>query len=203
MLSNATDSIGPFLGQEYAAVAFDNMIRVGPAPFGHQAFLAVRDSLWVYGSNDTYEYRVLNRRGRVRRIVRRSTPIEPLTDREIAAYKSARLRRSEGTRFRALERKAIDLSPFPRTFPAYKALRVDAAGYVWVQSYDAGEDSTNMWTIFDPSGRMLGSMRLPSVLRVEEIGREYLLGIAVDEDGVEQVLEYRLYRSQSTDGPRQ
>ena len=49
-------------------------------------------------------------------------------------------------------------------------------------------------TIFDPEGRMVGSVTLPRRFRVEEIGVNYLLGRASDELGVEYLRLYGLTR---------
>ena len=50
------------------------------------------------------------------------------------------------------------------------------------------------WTVFDPRGRMLGTIETPGSGRVTEIGEDYLLGIWTDELDVEQVRMYRLYK---------
>lgn len=49
--------------------------------------------------------------------------------------------------------------------------------------------------MFRPTGRLLGTLRLPRNFEVFEIGADYVLGLARDDNDVETVELYRLERS--------
>jgi hypothetical protein len=48
--------------------------------------------------------------------------------------------------------------------------------------------------VFGADGRMVGRLVTPPRFRLTDVGADYLLGVATDEDDVEQVVWYRLDR---------
>jgi hypothetical protein len=71
-------------------------------------------------------------------------------------------------------------------------LLVDSEGHLWVA--DRKERTRSEWSVFDATGRWLGTVELP-LYRVEWIGEDLILGVTVDPDtGVEVVEGYRLSR---------
>ena len=67
-----------------------------------------------------------------------------------------------------------------------------------LQEYEApGEEWPGvLWTVFDPDGRVLGFVETPEELEIYEIGADYIVGKAEDEEfGVESVQVGRLERS--------
>ena len=52
-----------------------------------------------------------------------------------------------------------------------------------------------VWTVFDPDGHVLGFVETPPGLHIYEIGADYLLGHATDEDGIEYVRLWPLERT--------
>ena len=77
--------------------------------------------------------------------------------------------------------------PTPDRMPAFLGLDADLLGFLWVEEYRVPGVEARLTTIFDPDGRMVGSVVLPNRLRVEEIGADYLLGRASDDLGVEPI----------------
>jgi hypothetical protein len=55
----------------------------------------------------------------------------------------------------------------------------------------------NEWDVFDARGVWLGSMALPPLFTVQEIGDNYMLGVLRDEFDVEQVVVYELIKSRA------
>lgn len=98
--------------------------------------------------------------------------------------------------------------PFPDTLPFFqappagalegfvqrRALLVDELGWLWALSYKADPDQATTWVVFDPDGRARGTVRTPPGLRVEWIGEDALLGVRIDDMGVEYVKRHRLRR---------
>ena len=50
------------------------------------------------------------------------------------------------------------------------------------------------WDVFDPTGRWLGPVRMPTGLRITDIGSDYVLGVWRDADDVEHVRMYELVK---------
>ena len=86
-------------------------------------------------------------------------------------------------------------APIPEFHPAYEAIYADVTGCLWVEETRVpGGDTARHTTIFDPEGRMIGSVVLPDGLRVEQIGEDYVLGRWTDDLGVEYLRLYPLTR---------
>jgi hypothetical protein len=70
----------------------------------------------------------------------------------------------------------------------------DAESNLWVADYLAPGDEQPRWRVFDPEGRMLGTIETPIGFTIHEIGSDYLLGVERDELDVEKVVIYRLIK---------
>ena len=68
------------------------------------------------------------------------------------------------------------------------------AGYLWVREYRASGAEGTVWAVFDPEGRIQGLVETPPGLRTFDIGEDYVLGLAVDELGVQYVQLWSLDR---------
>ena len=53
-------------------------------------------------------------------------------------------------------------------FPAFPSVMTDPAGHLWVEEYKfPREDRPGvLWTVFDPTGRVLGFVETPEVLQI-------------------------------------
>lgn len=92
----------------------------------------------------------------------------------------------------SLER-GLDQQTFPPTIPAHgNALRVDPGGNLWLLEYRQDDGEPKRWSVFDPDGTWLGVVETPPRFAVNEIGRDYVLGVARDELDVQYVELYPL-----------
>ena len=84
--------------------------------------------------------------------------------------------------------------PFPETMPAYESTWVvDEEGNLWVPDYTLPAEPAT-WSVFDPQGRLLGTVDTPAGGEVTQIGSDFVLGTWTDEMDVEQVRMYRLIK---------
>jgi len=60
--------------------------------------------------------------------------------------------------------------------------------------FDMGCTGPSRFDVFDRSGRWLGELALPPRTRLLDVGRDYLLGVRLDDDDVPHVEVYRLHR---------
>ncbi|MDE2676493.1 MAG: 6-bladed beta-propeller [Gemmatimonadota bacterium] len=162
-------------------------------PFPPEAHLVVGGSpVSVYITNgDDYEVHQFSDTGTLRRIVRRNADPIPITASDIERWKEGWERRNAEYSWEPWDAVMAELPP--REFrPAVVGLLVDSEGYLWVS--DRKDATTSEWSVFDATGRWLGTLELP-LQRVEWIGEDLILGIREDADtGVEVVEGYRLSR---------
>ena len=127
------------------------------------------DSIYA-GDGRTTEFGVYTSTGKLVRIVRWKDPLIAVTADMVESSAPRPARGSTGA-----------APPLPRTsatLPAYRAIKVDPLGRVWVQDYVLRPAVNNPgWTVFSPSGALLGRVTVPRL-------GTYLDLVAVDRDEV-------------------
>src|SRR5690606_36250403 len=131
-------------------------------------------------------------------LFRRPNAVVAVTPEDIRRYRAELLEAME-MEFRQDFASMMDAMPYPETFPAYQQLATDPAGNLWVEEYRRPGDDQPRWTVFDPSGQMLGTVDMPSGFTSVEIGNDYVLGIWKDEFDVEHVRLYGLTKPRADD----
>lgn len=177
----------------------------GELPFSPEPLAAFSTDVGYFATSDS---------ARVHRIVLASRSSSTLSwddapravtqsdiDRELARQiDAARIRYSNVP---ALQRRFIDgaLRPLfqrtaiPRSFPMIGRLLTDAAERLWVLSYIAPADrATTQQTarVFDRTGHMIGQLALPAGFTPMDIGKDFVLGVRTNSDGVTSVESYPL-----------
>ena len=167
--------------------------RPRSVPFPHEAHVAAGGSpISVYiGNSDDYEVHQFSETGVLRRVIRRAAEPIPITTGDILRWKDDFERRNYEANWEPWDQAMAELPP--REFrPAVAGLLVDSEGHLWVA--DRKERTRSEWSVFDATGRWLGTVELP-LHRVEWIGEDLILGVTEDPDtGVEVVEGYRLSR---------
>ncbi len=169
-----------------------------PRPFGPRASALVAGEEVVVGEGIRPELVVRDGDGAVRRIIRRERAPLPVTPDAIAAFKEARRRASAG---RGLQAEvdaalvaALDSAPWPARLPAYERVLADAEGNLWVQDYGVRRDQPESWNVFTAEGRWLGPVSAPARFRIEQVGRDWVLGAWRGPGAEEEVRMYPLRR---------
>jgi hypothetical protein len=96
---------------------------------------------------------------------------------------------------RETQREQMLKIPMPDHLPPYSAIYADPAGTLWVVTTAAGDPETRLRAI-GQQGDILGELRLPTELRVLEVGMDYVLGLHDDEGGEQSVVMYRMRRGE-------
>jgi hypothetical protein len=161
-----------------------------PAPFARSTFVAAHGMEWWVGDGERPELRVYDTRGRLRRVARWAQPPQPIRPEDRDRVVRDFLRRARGSLGAAEARDLAARLPFPASYPAFAALLLDGQGNAWTQDGDPARPS--WWTVFDPGGRMLGTVELPPGLTPLEIGDDYVLGSWIAPGGAEHVRLHRL-----------
>ena len=83
----------------------------------------------------------------------------------------------------------------PRRVPAYADVFVDPDGHAWAERYESpGHVPARAFDVFGPGGRWLGAVENAPGLDVFEVGRDYVLGVRLDELDVPRVALHALER---------
>jgi 6-bladed beta-propeller len=75
---------------------------------------------------------------------------------------------------------------------AYRYVRVDRLGRLWVRNEPAPADAAREWLVYGPEGSILGRVETPRSFDPMQTGRDFVLGRAYDEMNVEHVEMYAL-----------
>jgi hypothetical protein len=192
---------GEFSGDEtvYSAREVEGgvMTMSSGVPFGRSSQAAVAGDRFFYGSQDTYEIQVRNQDGTLTRLIRRDKPLLPVTEAHIARVVEEMMEEAGEDDLQREFSRAVRDAPIPEFHPAYGYLYSDALGHLWVEETRLPGDDARITTIFDPEGRMVGSVTLPNRFQIFEIGEDYLLGRWVDDLGVERIRMYALTRPEA------
>lgn len=191
------DTIGHFLDNEQATVAGEGGAFRTTPPFGRSTYKAVHGDAVYVADNEHYEVAVHGVDGVLRRLIRKTHEPLPVTAADLSAARERMLEGESDENFRKMRERIFDEIPLHKTMPAFSNLVVDSEGNIWIQEYRRPGDDEPRWTVFDPSGQMLGTLTLPAQFRVTEIGSDYVLGVWRDEFDVEHVQLYGLEKPEA------
>jgi hypothetical protein len=163
-------------------------------PFGKYPAVAVSGTGFFFGSQDGYEIQVYDQGGQLIRLIRRDKEPVAVTDAHVTALMEEAVAQADDEEQARRFRQMFEEAPIPDFHPAHGFIYADMLGYLWVEEYRLPGEETRLTTIFDPEGRMVGSVILPDRFQVTEIGADYILGRYVDELGVEYLRMYTLTR---------
>lgn len=174
------------------------------APVG---VFAAGESHFFTGFGDQYSIRVLDREGKLIRIIRRAWTPERVMAADVTRYVDAWARRSlkPGDPDAARKRQAVRDARYAETVPAFVEFRVDARGRLWVRAANLadapacggclheGMSGVSTWSVFDSNGRWVSDVRMPPRFHPRDIGADYILGVQLDDDDVPTIAMYRLF----------
>jgi len=166
--------------------------------FGKRLVIAAWGELAIVTLPTRYEIKAYAADGSLARIVRLEHVPRATTAGDVETHIAARVARiaEESTAARTQVREDNEATPVAEYFPAFASVRSDAVGHLWVKEYElpGARRPAQLWTVFDPDGRVLGLVETPLGLEVYEIGEDYILGRVESELGVESVQLWRLDR---------
>lgn len=191
----AMDTLVRARGTEYVVEALgtpqEDVRPVLFSPFTHglahgdRFYLADSDGFWI-------DVRDTNG-ALVRRIGRAWDPVA-IDRRFRRAYQEQQLAAAP-TSQRAAVRREMARAVFADRFPAHEGdLVLDPSGHLWVMHLRVPGEDERAWSVFDPDGRWLGEVRVPSALRVTDIGDDYVLGVWQDPEGVQTIRRFDIVK---------
>lgn len=190
----AVDTLGWFPGPEYYVKATESSVAVRSLAFGRTPATLVRGDELYFGPADRFEVGLYSAAGKLTRLIRRQHSNLDVTPEDIERYKQEQLEQATDPNWRRFQQEMLADMPFPKTMPAYSRMVVDEPGDLWVAEYRRPGDDQPRWNVFDPDGRMLGTVRTPPDFVIFQIGADFLLGSWRDELDVQHLRMYRLIK---------
>ncbi len=162
------------------------------AVFGRtNVFTTHPDGIWS-SANDRFELRLREAEsGRLIRIVRAPGLERPVTDGLARAIHNRALAEAETPDDRGRTESWYARSPRPATQPAYDLLVVDDRARLWVRAWSTLGPATRWW-VFARSGDLLGSVDVPSGMKITSVRCGWVWGVEHDELDVGYVVRYAL-----------
>jgi hypothetical protein len=189
------DTVARLPGFEAFTSEFMGRRTRGRPPFAKPPAAWTDGSRFYYGSADRFEVSVYDTSGALQTLIRRDAPRRSLGDAVIASYVEERMRDAPpDPEVRRAWETSLTSSPYPDSLPAYRRIRVDRVGALWVQDYDLPTEQDVAWTVFDPTGRWIATLKVPRAWQIQDIGADYVLVLARNELDVEIVQLYGLNR---------
>ena len=166
------------------------MNALGSTPFLPFVMIAGLPNGFLMGDGKTFEILDYSANGKLRRIIRRDVD-QTLTEAMKARYKEGELSGKWGEAKDAAEQR-VRGAVYPPKIPAFQRLLTDPTGRIWAQHHIITPLEPLQWSVFDPSGKMLGVVTVPLGFRVFEVGSDYMLGRLRDAKGQAHIQLYTL-----------
>lgn len=151
----------------------------------------------ISGNGETSELAVSGPDGTMRRIVRwNATPV-PVTDELKRLYRNSALGENPPDDVARVFDSFTSQAGFPDSMPVYNGIATDDDRFIWLRAYAPpwALDEPEVWTVFDPAGRWLGSITMPPGFRPTRFGNMFVLGLLDSPDGYRQVALFTLDRT--------
>ncbi len=193
-----------FLGREEFVSRANGSVSQDGVLFGRDHVAAAGRSRWYTGDTDRFEITVRAPDGSELLVLRREHMPRPVTDAILAQAHADHRERSERSRretARVMGNRAAPSSvpPHRSTLPAFDAVVEDADENVWVRHYHFPADAPQRWSVFARTGELIATAETPAQLRVQQIGPDWIVGIATDDLGVAYVHVHLLTRTSSVE----
>lgn len=191
------DTIGVMADRTRARMVMDGgggAIRTidAPTPYSARAVVATDGARAVIGRSNSFELEVFGTHGAAEVILQVRGVDHPASAADIRTHQEARLLEEIGDREIDPMTRRLNLDFLPERLPAFGSVIVADQGDIWVSltAYDLSEGLD--WLVFSEDGELRGRVHTPPDLQVRAVGRDYVVGFALDELDVPYVRRYRL-----------
>ncbi|HEY4320204.1 MAG TPA: hypothetical protein VGM77_03410 [Gemmatimonadales bacterium] len=160
---------------------------------------------FYFGYGSEYTIQVYSTTGVLQRIIRRQWTPVPVTRNDINSYATEWGKRWIKSTGAAAEAELASLrgDAYATSVPAFSQFIADRAGRLWVREAHLGDAPgsgalntmplvPSRWSLFDDGGHWLGDVTMPARFFPKDIGADYVLGIALDDDDVQTVAVFAL-----------
>lgn len=199
LLHDLEGTRGDSIGSTPGAESYVTETLSGTPLFVKQALVETYGGKIYSGASDRMQIEELGSRGDTVRILRIPDFPLSLTAEQVEVERRARLDIPLPQGVTSLPPhlvEALENMPSPETRPAYRSMRVDPTGAIWLRPFRgfSEEGGPEDWQVLDADGAWLGSVEVPEDFRVMDIGIDEILGVWTDELDVQHPQVRRLSR---------
>lgn len=199
LLHDLEGTRGDSIGSTPGAESYVTETLSGTPLFVKQALVETYGGRIYSGASDRMQIEELGSRGDTVRILRIPDFPLSLTAEQVEVERRARLDIPLPQGVTSLPPhlvEALENMPSPETRPAYRSMRVDPTGAIWLRPFRgfSEEGGPEDWQVLDADGAWLGSVEVPEDFRVMDIGIDEILGVWTDELDVQHPQVRRLSR---------
>lgn len=87
-----------------------------------------------------------------------------------------------------------DVAPLPPRMPLVSSAIAGIDGEVWLTRFSVDETAPRRLLLLDRDGQQRGEVSIPAGLDIQQIGSDFVLAVARDDDDLLRVVVYRLRR---------
>jgi hypothetical protein len=178
------------LGRFAATEMYFKAPNAGPRPLGRRTTVGVGSQTVYVGTGDSYEVLAFSARGSRLHTLREPRSSLSVTSAQVTQYVEDYTASQRGRANTAAYEEYFRSLKWPSSYPAYARLLVDWTDNLWIEDYPVPGQDIRTWSIYAPSGTQVATIELPKNFQLLEAGKDYVLGIWRDEDGVQYVREY-------------
>lgn len=113
---------------------------------------------------------------------------------ELNEAKSQALRSATDAYQRAVLEAIHDPEMRPALVPIFDEASPGHDGELWIRRFEVAPGKTRAYVVIGRTGAAVATVHLPADVSVHHVGRDYVLGVHRNADGVETIVEYRLDR---------
>jgi len=172
----------PFGGEE---VYFFDGVRA-PRPLGKRTVVAMDSTQLAVGVTSEPWISIYSLDGRLKRRIDLALSRVPVTQSVIDDFVQTRPER---------HRAAWARLEYPDSLPAYSNLLIDSEGLIWVQRDRVRTTDPYLWQVYGSQGDHLASLQVEADFRLQEVGPDFVAGVAEGRFGTHVVRVYPLDRS--------
>ncbi len=179
----------------FGYVTSDGGTGIVGSAFGSVLVTGVSRELFWIGNARTGAVQLVNTSGAVERTLR--LPITPaaITRAAIETRRAAALENASSDAEQERVRAMYANRNLPKTLPHFTRFVGGPNGEMWVQVTEARETDSTQFLVVDALGAIKARVIVPRRLRVDQVGPDWILGVARDDLGRETVLRYALTRN--------
>ncbi len=184
------DTVGVFPGMEWYATDGG----IGPPPFAHMAWFALRDSTLVVGTSEDFSVALHRLDGQLAGIERVAGMDLAVRDDDMEAYRSAFRDAVADPQQRKRLMDRLDNVPVPERKAAYSMIFVDDEGNLWLLDPPVGPVLPSTISVISADGRYLGTVALPERFVPLDIRGDAMIGYWRDELDVHHAQVYAILK---------
>lgn len=122
-------------------------------------------------------------------------PRKPFNQSEVAEAKAIELETARVQFVKDMIEGRYNPKFLPAKMPMFSAAFAGANGEIWLQLYEISPTKDASFVIVGPNGKSVATATLPSGLRVQQLGQDFVIATKTDSSGLQSVVEYALKRN--------